>query len=67
MAWTAVLKDVGTPLARGFRGCLVWDKQAQAVVGVTVATDHAEGARQAYLLPAVELARRWPPRQGRSR
>ena len=61
MTWTALVEDTGTPLAKGFSGCPVWDDDAEAVVGITVATDHTDGARLAYLIPTAELARRWPP------
>ena len=61
MAWIALEEDAGTPLARGFSGCPVWDHDAEAVIGVTVAADHTQGGRLAYLIPTAELARRWPP------
>jgi len=61
MAWTTLVVDSGTPLARGFSGCPVWVDDVQAVVGIMVATDSIPAARRAYLLPTSQLARLWPP------
>ncbi|MEV5339160.1 trypsin-like peptidase domain-containing protein [Streptomyces sp. NPDC052676] len=54
--WISMETDgAGHRIGPGCSGAPVWDEQAGAVVGMTVATDRGAGAVTSYLIPAAAL------------
>ncbi len=54
------VKSAGNRIERGFSGSPVWDRTAEAVVGIIVVSDTDRTTKAARLIPVGELQRLWP-------
>ncbi|MCP4700130.1 MAG: hypothetical protein GY862_25250 [Gammaproteobacteria bacterium] len=54
-------------VAGGFSGTPVWDKREKAVAGITVSIHDRDNIPSAYMIPAIDLVKAWPPLDKESR